>query len=388
MAFDIKKTKRQPASTENEDGINCCEGGCTCSESDALLPQPQGNVVATQNWVYNALKKFWNWTKYFATESAQVAGGLKAGRIQTGQIQGHDIYATRLFLLDPNGKPREFHVDELGNLQSVYDFKNVFIYPQDGIQVRRFVPRYQDVASNFIGLTPYEILLNFVAYESVAVKKWMDRICPKFCEADGEEKPVQASPMLFTCPKTKKIVALISQDSDGNEIARKDLPEGSNFRLVTLNMPRFKYQVVDSSTGEIEEKEVQVPLPNGIVCPDCEMLKPFMPPFLKPAYPPYPPFLPPGKPVIPPGVPISLDNDIFSDEDPLLPLDDLFDDIDQEQTSSSDSQLDPNAAFEVPDEYEVTYDDYDGITYYNFAMDRAFFPQNQEQFFKVETEDA
>jgi hypothetical protein len=63
MAFKTKK--RLPAQdTGNEtDSTTSSIGGNSTSS----------NVVATQSWVVNALKRFWDWTRFFATEQLKVA---------------------------------------------------------------------------------------------------------------------------------------------------------------------------------------------------------------------------------------------------------------------------------------------------------------------------
>ena len=92
------------------------------------FPEEDVHVVATQSWVKTMLNKFWDWTKYFATQTLQVAGGLHAGRIKTAELQTNDIYTSRFTLLDPFGRPALVYVDEKGNLRVQYDFQDVFVY--------------------------------------------------------------------------------------------------------------------------------------------------------------------------------------------------------------------------------------------------------------------
>lgn len=170
MAFNVKKNKRLPA---QDDGVTEVETG----EDTGIIVQPESNpfgmeenksnVVATQSWVWQVIKKVWGWTKFFATESAQVAGGLTAGRIKTNELQTGDIYAQKIVLLDPDGKPAVLHINGSGELKIDYDYQDVFIYPGD-LDIRNYVYRYgtkpENMATNFVGLTPYETLLNFIPY--------------------------------------------------------------------------------------------------------------------------------------------------------------------------------------------------------------------------------
>ena len=67
-------------------------------------------------------------------------------------------------LIDNNGKPAEVFIVN-GKLQINYPFERVFIYPgaeKSELKLREFYYRNPDIAKNFIGLNPYEILTNFV----------------------------------------------------------------------------------------------------------------------------------------------------------------------------------------------------------------------------------
>ena len=225
MAFNIKKKKRLPAQTEGSTSSGLIGNETEGHASDLPIAYPdentirKSNVVATQSWVYRVLKRFWDWTKFFATESMQVAGGINAGRVRTCELQTEEAYATRLTLLDPNGRPAQIYINELGELKIDYDFRNVFVYPgSDGIDISRFVYRYgmdaDKIASNFLGLTPYETQLNFVKFESNCHKEFNGKSCHNLCTADGIEEQIDKT-LLFTCPMTKKIVKVYVVDVDG-----------------------------------------------------------------------------------------------------------------------------------------------------------------------------
>ena len=109
MAFNIKKKskgKRLPSPTDNVGADTTPDGG-TPPPDDGGSDEPQegiitppdpitdfpfpigdtkSNVVATQSWVYKTLRGFWNWTKFFATQSMRVAGGLYARRVKTMEL--------------------------------------------------------------------------------------------------------------------------------------------------------------------------------------------------------------------------------------------------------------------------------------------------------------
>lgn len=164
------------------------------------------NVVATQSWVFWVLKKFWDWTRFFATKTLHVAGGLNAGRVKTGELQAGDIYAKRIMLLDPEGNPAVLHINGEGKFQVDYEYKDAFFYPgvdDTAVKIQSFVYRFgtepEVIARNFVGLTPFEIMLNFVPFESNCYREMNGKVCYKLCEADGVEERIDKT-LLVTCP--------------------------------------------------------------------------------------------------------------------------------------------------------------------------------------------
>lgn len=401
MAFNIRKTKRLPGSsmTDDVDSINTVDSTTQVDSSGSEDPDSpdapsqdedggQGgsaagkNIVATHGWVYSTLKKFWNWTKFFATESMQVAGGVHAGRVSTCELQTNDIYATRLYLIDKNGKPMLIYLDEAGDLKCDYDFQNVFVYPGDGnIDVKTFVYRYgkdpysippdDKVAPNFVGLTPYEILMNFVPHVSNGSTDIDGKTCYRLCAADGADELVGKT-LLVTCPTTKKIVDVRSFDRDGGLTKIYEVPVDREYKRMTINMPTF----VDS-----EQTSHHVLLPGDFPAIGGEAFRPFFPPFLRPPKPTG--FIPPAPPFMPPGAyPAFPNNDIFDDDAGPIPDDDFFQDITKPQTD-----VVPNKPVDVKSNYTVTYEDYELETYFNLALKRDRFEKNKEQFLMVTTAD-
>lgn len=289
MAFNIRKSKRMPATPQETETNELPEYGIVDPTSE------KSNVVATQSWVFKVLNNFWKWTKFFATESMQVAGGIHSGRVKTCELQTNDIYATKIYLLDREGKPCVIYVNDLGELKTDYDFKNVFVYPGDdsNLEFKKYVYRYgqsdERIAGNFVGLTPYEILLNFVPFESNSYKKFNDKECYRICPADGEDVRVDGT-MLVTCAQTKKITGVEVLDQDGQVIkSLLEIPEDRTYRRLTINMPCFK----DIESGEKQH----IVLPSDFPSIGGGAYKPFVPPFLLPPKPPY--FIPPAKPSVP-----------------------------------------------------------------------------------------
>lgn len=380
MAFNIKKKKRLPAQTSTDAEEATTDVGQT---PDLPIAYPdedtirKSNVVATQSWVYRVLKRFWDWTKFFATESMQVAGGLNAGRVTTCELQTEDAYATRLTLLDPNGRPAQIYINELGELKIDYNFRNVFVYPGSGdLDIGKFVYRYgmepDKIARNFIGLTPYELQLNFVKFESNCHKDFNGKSCNNLCTADGIEEQIDKT-LLFTCPMTKKITKVYVVDVDGQPIGDPfiDLSEDERiYRKMTINMPSF--------LEEGAEVAQRVILPSSFPSIGNGAFQPFVPPFLLPPKPPC--ICPPTKPwVVPPEQMVeSLGHDIFDENQPIA-SDDIFDDIDKDE---------PDESLNFLSEYEVVYENYFTNTYFNLALKRSDFTKNQEQYLMVETVDA
>ena len=327
MAFNVKKNKRLPAEDSGQ------EDSTTATTTQSPFGQ---NVVATHGWVFGKLKKLWNWTKFFATESAQVAGGLNAGRITTNEVQTNDVYAKTLYLLDKNGRPMTIYVDDNGDIQKVYDFSNVFLFPSEGVDVRAFFYRHRSdpdpcaippdrlVAMNFIGLTPYELLMNFVPYVSQGTTSCEDKTCFKLCVADGDKELLRKT-FLVTCQPTKRISRVYVFDRDGNVTDICSAPEGKNYRRMTVNMPSFKSHDAGSET-------VRIRLPGRFPASSGAFV-PFIPPFLKPPKPPG--FIPPVTPFGPnPPFPEFPDNDIFSAEVVVPQDEDLYQDIPEQDEQS------------------------------------------------------
>ena len=130
MAFNVKNFGKKPRLANETDDIVTCDGGCGCG----CQPAGNKNIVATQSWVKKFLGKFGEWTRFFKTDALEVDGGIRACRIATDELQTTDLYATSITLVDPNGVPRRFYLDENGDLQQQYEYKCLFAYPH-GVQV-------------------------------------------------------------------------------------------------------------------------------------------------------------------------------------------------------------------------------------------------------------
>lgn len=384
MAFNVKKNKRLPALAENsettgENETNATENG----QHEVSTWNTNGkNFVATHGWVYGILRKLWNWTKFFATESMQVAGGIHAGRVSTCELQTNDIYATKLYLVDKNGRAMAIYIDDSGDIKYDYDYQDVFVYPGSGeVDIRNFVYRYgkdpysippdDNVARNFVGLTPYELLMNFVPFISNGQTELDDKTCYRLCAADGEDELVRRT-MLFTCPANKKITEVRSFDRDGGLKQVYQVPLDRQYRRMTVNMPTF--------VDEQGEKHY-VQLPGDFPAIGGDAFRPFFPPFLRPPkphgfFPPPPPWMPPGK------YPDFPNNDIFNDEINPIPEDDFFQDL-----TKPDVDVVPNTPFDIKKNYTISYEDYELTTYFNIALKRSQFDKNKEQFFMVKIED-
>ena len=139
-------------------------------------------------------------------------------------------------------------------------------------------------------------------------------------------------------------------------------------------MPCFKPP--EGQTGETS----YVVLP-GDIMDGYGQFKPFVPPFLKPPYPPPPHLFPPTPPVVPstvkPIVPPNLPADIFEDQD-IEDGDDLFSDLDDPETPNDPLRIEPG--------YQVAYENYHRTTYSNFIVKRSDLETNKEQYLMAEVE--
>ena len=376
MAFDVKKINKAKNRDADEDNIQ------TVDSETATTNQIGKNKVATHSWVYNALKPFWNWTNFFVTKTLKVDEGAKIGSINTGEVQTNDLYTKRIYLVGKDGKTMAIYLDEEGNLVRDYDYEDVFLYPTDGVSIRRFVYRYGNdpcsiptdakaVARNFVGLTPYEILMNFVNYVSNGYTEYGGKTCFKLCEADGKEELVRKT-LLFTAPTNHKITRVTCFDRESDEPTLiYEVPSDKTFKRMTVNMPTFNPEVGDAA---------HVLLPGEFPAIGGDAYIPFMPPFLKPTkpdgfLPPVPPFAPP------PPWPTYPTNDIFDDDESPVTDEDLYQD-----SSSSDQETTPSQPFDAGTNFTVSYEDYETNTYFNLALNKNKFAANKEQFLKVETQ--
>lgn len=376
MAFQIKKkkkgkaediSKRLPATDAGTDSTSDVDSTDNSSDCGIVLPSVNPGTVATRSWVYRILGKFLKWTKFFATESLQVAGGVNAGRVETTELKTNDLYATSITLIGKDGRTGVLYIDDLGQLKVDYDFHDVFVYPgQDkSVSFKNFVYKYgmeeDRIAANFVGLTPIETMLNFTPFKSGAYKMFENKVCYKFCIADGKDEIVDKT-MLVTCPSTKKIVGLDVLDERGNVV--KELyrvSDGKTYRKMTINMPAFRA----NADGAVTKYVV---LPGD--CPSIgeDNLVPFVAPYLLPPKPPW--FIPPAPPFMPPPpFPPAAGHDIF-DDDPV-PDDTLFDGDD------TDGQ------FMVDNGYTVVWENYERETYFNVVLKKGSFDTNLEQYIRV-----
>lgn len=396
MAFNLKN--RQPAPPEEDEGIGNLpwddipedteidnspgegESGESCPDDNPPMPIPdeladptllKSNTVATQSWVFRIFMCIWGWTKFFATKSLQVVNDIRASFIKACEVHADRLYTQKLTIIDNNGKPAEVFVHN-GKLQINYPFEKVFFYPgseKSGLKLREFFYKSHDIAKNFIGLNPYEILTNFVNISDVDYEVWKDRRCPFFCVADGEDQIVERT-ILISCPRTERITGITVLDENQNVLDRFLLPSGSMFRHVTINMPSFK------PTGE-DVEATRVPLPEEGPNVSYSQIHPFMPPFLKPPLPPCPCIHNGNVPPPPPGmgIPPELNQNIF--EEDYLKNDNLFEDFVGESHESGNKIPAKN--------YDVVYEEYATKIYYNIPMSRKDFTVNRKQFLFVET---
>lgn len=356
MAFKTKK--RLPAQdTGNEtDSTTSSIGGNNTSS----------NVVATQSWVVNALKRFWDWTRFFATEQLKVAGSINSGRVKTCELETNDLYAHRFMLLDDDGRPAVITLKN-GILDVDYDFQDVFMYSGE-LPVFNYVWRFPDsTIDNFIGLTPYETYVNFIPFTSNENAEMEGKTCPRLCSADGKDELASKFPLLVKCPRTRRIARLEVLDEDGELVKSIEIPEteGSPTRILTINMPCFKRTDDDSveyvclpSSGTIEEFNN-----NGVI-----------PPFLKPTDCEcgcHHPFVPPA--------PETLSPDIF-DDTPIQDQEPLFDDV----PDGGNGWMDFDET--TKDQYETSYENYATRTYSNVVLKKSDFNLNQKQFLSIVTE--
>jgi hypothetical protein len=163
-------------------------------------------------------------------------------------------------------------------------------------------------------------------------------------------------------------------DEDGNFVKQLyRVSSGKTYTKMTINMPAFK------PTADGAGPTKYVILPGDYPSIGTDNLLPFVAPFLLPPKPHW--FPPPTPPWIPPKpFPTPLDHDIFDESEPV-PSDNLFDDIVRPDDEEAET------TFNVDRGYTVEWETYEKETYFNVALKKSDFNQNQEQYVKVVVEE-
>lgn len=238
--------------------------------------------------------------------------------------------AKSIVLTNDDGQSITLTVGSNGKIDIQEEIWDVFVFPNRCL-VREYCYLGDDIPSNFSGLTPYQILLNFAPFVGWKRSTLMGQICQALCTPKDAHKLIDKT-LLFNFPPNKKAKRVVVLDYKGNEMKEYALPYETNIRQLTINMPSFK----DKETEDV----CHVRLPQAT-----------------------PPPLPPGQAVNPPPI----------GEGGI----DMGDDGD-----STEDFIDPEK------EYDVVYEDYQGNTYYNITLDEGFFmDESKTQYLAVELVD-
>ena len=255
------------------------------------------------------------------------------------------VYANSIILTNDKGGTVKITVGEDGKIDIEETVCSVYLYPNDCL-VREYLNWSGNPVVDFGGLTPFQVISNFLPFVGDKQSEFNGSKCYILCEADGKDELLDNT-ILINTPSDKVVKRIVAVDSNGDVLSEKELPQDKNIQQLTINMPRFK----DIETQEFK----QVKLPSTFPSP-CPV--------------PQPPnsclgVLPPMNSQTEGFDPEAMPPDPFNIED-----------------DSGESDIDPKKR------YEVVHDDYEGNTYYNIALKRNFFVNGSTtQYFMVETMD-
>lgn len=238
--------------------------------------------------------------------------------------------AKSIVLTNEDGQSVTLTVGSNGKIDIKEELWDVFVFPNRCL-VREYNYLGDDIPSNFSGLTPYQILLNFSPFVGWKRSTFMGQVCQALCTPKDSQKLIDKT-LLFNFPPNKIAKRVVVLDSKGNEIKEYALPYENDIRQLTINMPSFK----DTETEDV--CHVHLPQPIAVSHP-----------------------LPPGQCVNPPPMGVG--------------------EVDVEDEQMEDF-IDPEK------EYEVVYEEYEGNTYYNITLNEGFFmDESKTQYLAVELVD-
>lgn len=351
MAFDIQKNKRLAA-----DGIDEVDSDDNNETTANLVEQAsKSNVLATQAWVSKLLKRFCCWTRLFHTDVLHATSEVVTANVRAREAHLGDIYANSIVLTNEDGGMVRIKVGKDGKIDIEETLCDVFVY-RDQSMVREYLYRSKDVVANFAGLTPEQVLLNFVPFVSWKSSEFNGQTCYLLCTADGKSDYIGKT-LLFNFPPDKVARRVVVLDANGDELKYYSLPYEDNIRQLTINMPEF------FNTETQEMCQVELPMPSPIWSGD-------------------------GTDVFPsqvPPPPTSCSGFVPDNAQGSIPETgaDIGDDIYDDASSSSEPNgIDPEG------HYEVVQAEYTGNTYHNIALTRDFFTNNAKaQYLMVELMD-
>ena len=172
------------------------------------------NVLATQSWVAKMLRRFCCWTKFFSTDILRANSEVVTSNISAREGHIGELYANSIVLANSDGRMVKIKIGEDGKIDIEETLCNVFVYPNRCL-LREYIWRNEDMASDFAGLTPYQVMVNFIPFVGPETSEFNGSICQRLCQADGKNKLVERT-LLFTLPSGKVANRLVVLDSHGD----------------------------------------------------------------------------------------------------------------------------------------------------------------------------
>ena len=280
----------------------------------------------------------------FHTEVLHATSEVVTTSVKAKEAHLDEIYAKSIVLTNGNGGMVKITVGQDGKIDIQETLCDVFVYPNECL-VREYRYENEDVIANFAGLTPDQVLLNFIPFVSQESSEFNGQTCYLLCTVDGKNEYIGKT-LLFNFPSDKVARRVVVLDANGAELKQHYIPYENNIRQLTINMPKF------FNTDTQVMYQVDLPMPSPIWSGCCSNVC--------------------SSKVTP------TSNSCIS-ETGINIGDGIYEDAD---SSSKPNDIDPKG------NYDVVHEDYAGNTYYNIALTKDFFTNNAKmQYLMVELMD-
>lgn len=217
MAFDINKSKRL-----SSDGIEEIDSDSTETTLNLVEQASNSNVIATQSWVSRILHGFCCWTRFFHTDVLHATSEVATSNVRSREAHLDKVYANSIILTNDKGGTVKITVGEDGKIDIEETVCSVYLYPNDCI-VREYLNWSGNPVVDFGGLTPFQVISNFLPFVGDKQSEFNGSKCYILCEADGKDDLLDNT-ILINTPSDKVVKRIVAVDSNGDVLSEKELP--------------------------------------------------------------------------------------------------------------------------------------------------------------------